>query len=98
MSALLTEFWTSPLAQQHMLEKHNISFEEAEHAAAEAPVYTRQSMGRGEPRYLAAGKTAAGRRLWVIFADEGQGRGRIITAREPHGRKELTWHRQHRNE
>jgi len=77
-----------------MLDKHDVTYEEACEAAESTANYLRTTDGPGgERRYIAAGRTGADRRLIVIFADEGAGQGRIITAREPRGRKEEARHR-----
>lgn len=99
MPSRIEEFWASARAQDHMLTKHGVSLDDAVEAAESAPVFQRaRDSSDGERRYLAVGKTASGRRLWVIFADEGNGRGRIITAREPRGRDERSRHRRLRGD
>ncbi len=84
---------------------HRVMLDEALEALDEAPTYQpARAEGAaslnptGEPRYLAAGKTESGRRLWVIFADEGGGVGRILTAREARGASERSRHRRMRGE
>jgi uncharacterized DUF497 family protein len=105
MPQQIEEFWASPTAQDHILDKHGVTLEEALEAAESSPVY-QPAHARlpgslhptGEQRYLIAGKTEAGRRLWIVFADEGEGRGRIITAREPQGRAERARHKRMRGD
>jgi uncharacterized DUF497 family protein len=105
MSQQIEKFWASPSAQEHILDKHGVSLEEALEAAGSSPVYQPAQADSpaslhptGEKRYLIAGKTEAGRRLWVVFADEGEGRGRIITAREPRGKAERARHKRMRGD
>jgi uncharacterized DUF497 family protein len=100
MPRQIEEFWASPSAQEHMLDKHGVTLEEVLEAAESSLVYQRAPSPpvgflrpTGEKRYLIAGKTESGRRLWVVFADEGAGRGRIITAREPEGKAERARHK-----
>jgi len=105
MPQRIEAFWASASAQQHMLEKHGVTLEEALEAVDSSPVY---QPAQAEPpsslhptderRYLVAGKTQAGRRLWVVFADEGEGRGRLITAREPRGQAERARHKRMRGD
>jgi uncharacterized DUF497 family protein len=105
MPPQIQEFWASPSAQEHILGKHGVTLEEALEAAESSPVYqpasshpTGAPRPTGEKRYLIAGKTESGRRLWVVFADEGKRRGRIITAREPQGRAERARHKRMRGD
>jgi uncharacterized DUF497 family protein len=105
MPQQIEEFWASTSAQEHILAKHGVTLEEALEAAESSPVYQPTQSDRpgslhptGQKRYLIAGKTEAGRRLWVVFADEGKGRGRIITAREPQGRTERARHKRMRGD
>ncbi len=99
MPPVIEEFWASTRAQRHMLSRHSATFEEACEAAASTKNYERTSGGPGrERRSIAAGKTSEGRRPVVIFADEGGGRGRIITAREPKGHKERARHKRTRGD
>ena len=94
MPPRIERFRASARAEEHMLDKHGVSAEEAAEAAEDAAHYTRvRSSGGSERRYLAAGKTADGRRLWVVLADEGGGQGRIITARGPVGKGDIARHR-----
>lgn len=100
MPRRIREFWASASAEEHILDKHGITLEEVLEAAESSPVY---QAAKGEPenslnptsekRYLIAGKADSGKRLWIVFADEGDGRGRIITAREAQGRAECARHR-----
>ena len=99
MPPVIGEFWASLPAQLHMIAKHGVELEEAIEAAEST---NRQSRTEDSPcgrrRYIIAGKTGDGRRLWVVFEDEGQGRGRIIAAREPLGEKERARHRRERGD
>jgi uncharacterized DUF497 family protein len=82
-------------AGEHMEEKHGVTAEEAMEAAHGARTYRRTHGGAGgERRYMAPGKTYGGRRLWVVVADEGFGRGRIISAWEPQSKADVSRHRQ----
>jgi uncharacterized DUF497 family protein len=85
----------SPSAQEHILDKHGTSPEEVLEAAGSSPVYPPAKTGpqgspnpTGEKRCLVVGKTDSGKRLWAVFADEGDGRGRITAAREAQRRAE----------
>ena len=105
MPQQIEEFWASPSAEEHLLAKRGVTLEEALEAAESSPVYQPAQSDppgslhpTGEKRYLIAGKTAAGQRLWIVFADEGEGRGRIITAREPQGRAERARHKRMRGD
>lgn len=96
MPRRIEEFWASPSAEQHILEKHGITLDEALEAAESSAVYQPAKPAPNptrEKRYLIAGKTESGKRLWIVFADEGDGRGRIITAREALGRAERSRHK-----
>jgi uncharacterized DUF497 family protein len=99
MAPLIEEFRASVAAQQHMLGDHDVTLDEAVEAAGSSQRHYRTYSGRsGERRYIVAGKTADGRRLWVVFADEGARRGRIITAYEPATEHSLTQHRRRRGD
>jgi len=95
----ITEFRISRMAAEHVRGKHGVSEEEALEAAESSQAWRRATDGPGgEKRYLVAGRPASGRRLWVVFADEGLGRGRIVTAREAAGRAEIADHRRMRGD
>ncbi|MCX7598712.1 MAG: BrnT family toxin [Armatimonadetes bacterium] len=82
-----------------MKTKHGVSFDEAVEAAGSSPRYYRtHATAAGERRYMVPGKTADGRHLWVIFVDEGNGIGRIITARPVQGRRESARHKRLRGD
>jgi uncharacterized DUF497 family protein len=90
MSPRFVEFWVSESAARHMLEKHDVTVEEALEAAYSTDAWTPLHAAPDdspnwtpEPRYGIPGKTDDGRRLWVIVAHEGSGVGRILTAFEP---------------
>jgi uncharacterized DUF497 family protein len=99
MAPVIEEFRVSVHAEQHMLYAHGVSLDEAIEAAESTP---RQSRTYGTPsgasRYVIPGKTSAGRRLWVVFADEGGRIGRIVTAYDPLGRRDATKHRKMRGD
>jgi len=82
----ILHFRLSPRAAWHILEKHDVTEEEAIEAARSSVIHRRaRDDPDGRRRYVVAGKTQEGRRLWVVFEPEGSGRARIITAREPFG-------------
>jgi len=71
-----------------MLDKHGVEYEEAVEALLSVPQSERvASDDPNERRYLARGRTDAGRRLHVVYVEEPGRRARIITAYEPLGRK-----------
>ena len=85
-------------AAHHILEKHDVTEEEPLEAVQSSVVHRRaRDDPRGRWRYVVAGKTGEGRRLWVVFEDEGPGQARIITAREPSG-EDRTRHRRMRGD
>jgi len=99
MPPLIEEFRVSHAAQRHMLADHDVAIEDALEAAASSRRHYRTYSTRpGERRYVVAGKTLDGRRLWVVFADEGGRRGRIITAYEPASERSLAEHRRRRGD
>jgi uncharacterized DUF497 family protein len=99
MPPIIDEFRASVSAQRHMIVKHDVTLEEAAEAARSTQQHYRTySDDAGERRYVAAGKTPDGRRLWVVFADEGGRRGRIITAFDPVNRKDTARHRRMRGD
>jgi uncharacterized DUF497 family protein len=99
MPPIIEEFWASTRAQHHMIVEHGVDLEDALDAAESTDRHYRASAGASEERrYIIPGKTSSGRRLWVAFAVEGGGRGRIITAREPAGRKERARHKRLRGD
>jgi uncharacterized DUF497 family protein len=99
MPPIIGEFWASLPAQLHMIAKHGVELEEAIEAAESTTRHSRTTDSpHGRRRYIVAGKTGDGRRLWVVFEDEGHGRGRIITSREALGEKERARHRRQRGD
>lgn len=99
MAPVIDEFWASPTAERHMLEKHGVSSADAIEAAESTRRYRRaHDDPSGRRRYLAAGRTEGGTRLWVVFEDEGDRRGRIITARPVRGEAEVVRHRRMRGD
>jgi uncharacterized DUF497 family protein len=96
----IREFRISKSAEMHIFEKHGLELEEIIEAADSSRAYMPAGAepsdslnATGHRRYMVAGKTECGRRVWVIFADEGDGIGRIITAREATGKQECQRHR-----
>ncbi len=99
MAPIIEEFRVSSYAEGHMLDAHGVDLAEAIEAAESTPRQARTyGMRSGENRYVIPGKTSAGRRLWVVFADEGGGVGRIVTAYDPLGRRDATKHRKMRGD
>lgn len=99
MPPVIEEFWVTRAAQTHMMVKHDVDFEDALDAAESTDKHYRTySSQDGQRRYVVPGKTPDGTRLWVVFADEGDGRGRIITARRVRGRKEVARHTNRRGD
>ena len=91
-------FRVSRGAAQHILEKHDVTEEEALEAVQSSVIHRRtRDDPHGRRRYVVAGKTEVGRRLWVVFEDEGRGEARIVTAREPSG-GDVTRHRRMRGD
>ena len=94
MAPVIEEFRVSAAAERHMIEEHGVEVEEALEAAESTDRHYRTYAGRpADRRYVLAGKTSGGRRLWVAFDDEGNGRGRIVTAREALGRNDVARHK-----
>ena len=83
---------------QYPLSKRDDARKAIEAAQSTDRHHRTRSNVAGERRYVIPGRTGDGRRLWVIFADEGGRWGRIITAREPSGQKEQARHRRLRGE
>ena len=97
MAPIIDEFYVPLAAEEHILERHGITSEEAVEAAESTPRHYRTYSGyEGERRYLLPGRTSDGRRVWVVFVDEGGRRGRIITAFEPGDDRERTRHQRMR--
>jgi len=93
VAPIIDEFYVPHAVEEHMLSKHSVTVEEALEAAESTARHYRTYAGRvGERRYLLPGKTAAGRRVWVVFVHEPDRRGRVITAFEPGGDKERSRH------
>jgi len=67
------------------LEKHGVSFEEAETAFADplGLIYDDPLHSRGERREILIGQSAIGRLLLVCFMEPSEGVVRIISSREP---------------
>jgi uncharacterized DUF497 family protein len=96
---VIEEFWATAVAQRHMMAKHRVDLDDALCAAESTDRHYRTDAGPdGERRYIVPGKAGDGARLWVIYADEGDGRGRIITARRADGRSEQARHRRLRGD
>jgi len=99
MAPQFDEFHVSHYAEWHMFEKHGVDLDEAMEAAESTDRHTRTyGTQEGEKRYVVPGKTESGRRLWVVFADEGNGVGRVITAYDPLNKGDMARHRQMRGD
>lgn len=105
MPSRIRGFRISTSAEAHILEKHGLCLDDVLEAADSSRTYAPAApepalslSPTGHKRYLIAGKTESGRRLWVVFADEGGGWGRIITAREALGNRERQRHRRMRGD
>ncbi len=99
MPPVIDLFWASLPAQRHMIVKHGVELDEAiEAAEGTSRQYRTSDSPTGRRRYIVPGRTGDGRRLWVVFEDEGQGRGRIITAREAASERERARHKRQRGD
>ncbi len=105
MSPRVVEFWVSASAARHMLERHDVTVEEALEAAHSTLVFLPGHPARAagpdgvmERRYILPGRTDEGRRLWVIVGYEGGGVARIITAYEATGSRNRALHRRARGD
>ncbi len=90
MNGRVHRIYATLKAKEHMRLKHAVDWDEVEEAMAEnPPLYQTYSSRTGERRYVAFARTAAGRRLVVILAREGAQTLRVITARDPRGKKQM---------
>jgi len=73
-------FWNFDWDEDNIehIAAHGVELEEVEEALAGKPLIRR---GRAS-RYLAFGRTAAGRYLFVVVRDLGKGWCRVVTARD----------------
>ncbi len=72
--------WTaSARAREHMLEKHNVEWQEVEEVMASTPRIRRGRKVRGQQRYYVHGRTHAGRLLTVVFGTRGD-TAMVVTA------------------
>ncbi|NLO04916.1 MAG: BrnT family toxin [candidate division WS1 bacterium] len=78
---MIRRWRASRSALRHMFAKHGVTWNEVDEILSQEPKVLRSRTVRGEPRYLCRGRTAAGRKLVVIFAMEGT-TARVITAYE----------------
>ncbi len=74
--------YASAAVREHMLTKHGVTWPEAQQALRNADSVRRGRTVRGQRRYMATGRTHAGRRLAVIFTVEAPDAARVITAFE----------------
>lgn len=75
----ITGWWASGSAKKHMLEKHNVHWDEVEDILEQHITFRRVQDVWGERRYIMQGRTGNGRYLTVVFAFDGF-IARIITA------------------
>lgn len=54
-------------AVRHMRRKHGVTWDEVDEVFQAGPTVRRSRDGQAERRYMAEGRTAAGRRLRIIF-------------------------------
>jgi uncharacterized DUF497 family protein len=99
MAPIIEEFRVSEWAARHMLDKHDVTEEEALEASESTSRHERLHAGMTrDRRYVIAGKTENGRRIWVFFDDEGGGSGRIVSAREAYGKQDVARHKHMRGD
>lgn len=99
MAPMIDEFRVSAAAGRHIEEKHGVGAEDAIDAAESTPRHYRLQAGATrDRRYIIPGKTNGGRRLWVIFDDEGDGTGRIVSAWEARGKQDIARHKRLRGD
>jgi uncharacterized DUF497 family protein len=99
MAPIIDEFRVSAAAGRHIRDKHDVDPEEAVEAAESTSRHYRLAAGVPQDRrYVVAGKTEDGRRIWVFFDDEGGGRGRIVSAREARGKQDIARHKRMRGD
>jgi uncharacterized protein len=90
------EFEWHPAKAQSNLEKHGVSFEEAQ-AVFEDPLqmhYPDNAHSIGEQRFICFGLSEQGRVLAVIYMEPGENRIRIISAREATRKEERAYETQ----
>jgi len=84
-------------AEEHLWRRHGVTAEEAREAAASTKDYYRTYPGPdGAARYVARGRTDAGRRLVVVLEMTGGRSAEVITAYEPLQKRQRTRHRRGR--
>ena len=89
MKRRIKRVYATDKAKAHMLKKHRVTFEEVLEALEKAPtLYRTYPSQSGERRYVAFGRTEAGRQLIIILALEGADAFRVITAYEPKSKKQ----------
>jgi len=99
VAPIIDEFRVSTRAEEHIRGDHGVEVDEAIEAAESTQRYYRTHSGRfGGKRYVVPGRTGGGRRLWVVFEDEGNRRGRIVTAFEPVDSKDTARHKRYRGD
>jgi len=77
-------------AKEHIERKHQVHWEEVLEALESNPtIYRTYPSPSGERRYVAFGRTEAGRKLVIVMALESQNTFRVITAYEPKTKKQL---------
>jgi len=77
-------------AREHMAEKHQVTWDEVLEALEAKPaIYRTYPSESGERRYIAFGRTEAGRPLVIVLALEKPDTFRVIMAYETKGKKQL---------
>jgi uncharacterized DUF497 family protein len=90
------EFEWHPAKAKSNLEKHGVSFEEAQ-AVFDDPLqmhYPDDAHSIGEQRFICFGLSERGRVLAVIYTEQSENRIRIISAREATSREEQAYETQ----
>lgn len=90
MRKRVTRVYATLKAKEHMEQKHQVRWEEVlEALESNPPIYRTYPSLSGERRYIAFGRTGAGRRLVIVMAQESQNALRVITAYEPKTKRQL---------
>lgn len=90
MKERITRVYATAKAKEHMERKHRVRWEEVLEALESDPtIYRTYPSPIGERRYVAFGRTEAGRKLVIVMARESQNTFRVITAYEPKTKKQL---------
>lgn len=76
----ITRLHATAHVRRKLVEKHRVRWHEVEEVMAQGLHPRRGKTTQGERRYTVVGRTAAGRRLRVIFALEGDSEACVVTA------------------